>query len=83
MLAGLPRSYRSGPGWDFKAYSSRRATADEVAYHMIESVHAFLSLQRLRDAIGIEETATVVVPPEAIERRPRRSQAAGSQDPLP
>ena len=81
MLAGSPYRYWTGVGWDFEAYCSRRATADEVSYHTIESVHALLSLQRRRDELDLEDTTTIVVPPEAVERRSRRSQATSSQDP--
>ena len=46
MLAGLPFCYWMTGGWDFEAFSSRKATAEEVACHLIESVHAIFSLRR-------------------------------------
>ena len=83
MLAGLPFCYWSTGGWDFEAFSSRKATALEVAYHTIESVHAMLSLQRLQDDISIQEAASVIMPAMAVERRPRHRRAVSSQDPMP
>ena len=81
MLAGLPYLYWCTGAWDFEAFSSRRAIADEVSYHTIETVHALLSLQHHRDMVDIEDTSATVVPPETVERRHRGEPSSSSQGP--
>ena len=43
---------------------------DEIAYHVIESTHAHLALQRQRDLLDVEDTEIINVAAEAVERRP-------------
>ena len=81
IIVGMSFLVWCSGGWDFKARVSRMVeSADEVAYHTIESCHALLALQRRRDELDIEDTTVNVIAAEAVERV-RHSTASSSRGP--
>ena len=57
--------------WEFVARVSRiLTTPDEISYHVVESAHAHLAVQRERDYLDIADTEVVNEGPMAVERRP-------------
>ena len=61
----------STESWEFVARVTKiLTTPDEISYHVVESAHAHLAVQRERDYLDIADTEVVNEGPMAVERRP-------------